>query len=105
MHRRHDITLMSADDPKLPIHLLIFAMQAGITTLTCIADYMSWTMITSAQKANLHQLYVPYLCLGALAMIARFEANDILAAVMGLDMYGRLSKSVGTRATASKKRS
>lgn len=54
----------AADDPKLPIHLLIFAMQAGVTTLTCIADYMSWTVISSAQKAKLHQLYVPYLALG-----------------------------------------
>ncbi|KAI9677768.1 MAG: hypothetical protein M1829_002540 [Trizodia sp. TS-e1964] len=51
------------DDPKAPLHLLIFAVQAGLTTATCIAYYLSWD-ITSAQKYQLGLLYVPYLALG-----------------------------------------
>jgi hypothetical protein len=51
------------DDPRIPIHLLIFAVQTAITTSTCIADYLSWTTVTSAQKLELGKLYVPYLAL------------------------------------------
>lgn len=51
------------DDPKLPIHLLVYAVQTAVTTLTCIADYLSWTGFSNAQKIELGKLYVPYLAL------------------------------------------
>lgn len=51
------------DDPKVPIHLLIYSVQTAITTLTCIADYMSWPEYTAADKMELGKLYVPYLAL------------------------------------------
>lgn len=52
-----------ADDPKVPIHLLMYACQTGITTMTCIAEYLSWESFTNEQKLSLSSLYVPYLAL------------------------------------------
>ena len=49
------------DDPKLPLQLLIYAVQTAITTSTCIADYLSWSGFSNAQKIELGKLYVPYL--------------------------------------------
>jgi len=51
------------DDPRVPIQLLIYAVQTAVTTATCIADYMSWTAFSTAEKAELGKLYVPYLAL------------------------------------------
>ena len=51
------------DDPKLPIHLLIYAVQTALTTATCVADYLSWSGFSNAQKLELGKLYVPYLAL------------------------------------------
>ncbi|KAF1982689.1 hypothetical protein K402DRAFT_362573 [Aulographum hederae CBS 113979] len=64
------------DDTKLPLHLLVFACQTALTTLTCIAEAMSWEGFTSEDKLNLASLYVPYFA---------------LAVFMGVDMFGRLS--------------
>ncbi|KAL8841831.1 MAG: hypothetical protein Q9176_003018 [Flavoplaca citrina] len=61
--------------PLLPIHLLIYATQTSITTLTCIAEYLSWTHLTVSEKINLGYLYVPYLA---------------LSVFMGVDMFARL---------------
>ena len=52
-----------ADDQRLPIHLLAFAVQTAITTSTCVADYLSWSTISNAEKLELGKLYVPYLAL------------------------------------------
>ncbi|KAK4554623.1 hypothetical protein LTR86_008478, partial [Recurvomyces mirabilis] len=61
----------------------------AITTSTCIADYLSWTTISNAQKLELGKLYVPYLA---------------LSIFMGIDMYGRLTKAIiGRIPTADKK--
>lgn len=51
------------DDPKVPLQLLIFAMATAITTLTCIAEYLSYPGYSDQEKLNLSQLYVPYLVL------------------------------------------
>lgn len=59
-----DLCYFVTDDPKLPIHLLIYALQTALTTATCIADYLSWTGYSSAEKIELGKLYVPYLALG-----------------------------------------
>lgn len=64
-----------AQNPMLPVHLLIYATQTAITTITCIAEYLSWTHLTVADKLNLGALYVPYLG---------------LSVFMGVDMFGRL---------------
>jgi hypothetical protein len=77
---------MPLDDPKLPLHLLLFALQSGITTLTCISDFLNWEPFTTAQKANLGQLYVPYL---------------VLAIFMGVDMFWRLDRILGAGPTVT----
>ncbi|QIX00603.1 hypothetical protein AMS68_006120 [Peltaster fructicola] len=51
------------DDPKVPLHLLVFALETALTTATCVADYLSWTGYTTAQKVEIGKLYVPYLVL------------------------------------------
>lgn len=52
---------MATDDPKIPIHLLIYALQTAVTTATCIADYLSWSGYETKEKVELGKLYVPYL--------------------------------------------
>lgn len=63
----------------MPLHLLIFALEAGLTTLTCIADFLSWSGYSHNEKIELGKLYVPYLA---------------LAIFMGLDMFYRLSRVI-----------
>jgi len=58
----------------VPVHLLIYAVQTGVTTLTCVMDYVSWD-VPMKVKVDLGGLYGPYL---ALSMI------------MGVDMFVRL---------------
>lgn len=62
------------DDPKVPLQLLIFAVETAITTLTCIADYLSYPGYSDQEKLNLGQLYVPYL---ALCMYLVFVENGL----------------------------
>lgn len=50
-----------SDDPKVPLHLLVFGVETMITTATCVADYLSWPSFTNEQKLELCKLYVPYL--------------------------------------------
>lgn len=45
----------------LPVHLLVYAVQTGVTTATCIAEALGWGMLTSAERGSLMGLYVPYL--------------------------------------------
>lgn len=52
--------LTPLDDPLVPVHLLIYAVQTAMTTLTCIVDYMSWT-VDAKVKMDLGALYGPYL--------------------------------------------
>ncbi|KAI4229215.1 MAG: hypothetical protein L6R36_001064 [Xanthoria steineri] len=67
--------LYNGNHPLLPVHLLVYAVQTAITTLTCIAEYLSWTHLSVSEKINLGYLYVPYLG---------------LSVFMGVDMFGRL---------------
>ncbi|CAD0094843.1 unnamed protein product, partial [Aureobasidium vineae] len=75
------------DDPRVPLHLLVFALEAGLTTLTCIADYLSWSGYSNNEKIELGKLYVPYLA---------------LAVFMGLDMFYRLSQMISKSDKAAK---
>ncbi|GAB7326675.1 hypothetical protein MBLNU13_g10634t1 [Cladosporium sp. NU13] len=70
------------DDPRVPVHLLVYAVQTAITTATCIADYLSWSDYLNSQKIELGKLYVPYLA---------------LSVFMAVDMLGRLHAIVGER--------
>lgn len=72
-------TDQSIDDVRLPIHLLIYATQTAVTTLTCIADYMSWSSFSNAQKMEMGKLYVPYLalckCFGLYVLLISWYAD------------------------------
>ncbi|KAK8243334.1 transmembrane protein 6/97 [Phyllosticta capitalensis] len=74
------------DDPKVPLHLLVYACQTGFTTLTCIADYLGWTDYSNEQKLALSYLYMPYLA---------------VSVFMGLDMFARLSKRLSENGNAT----
>lgn len=50
------------DDAKVSLVLLPYAAETFLTTLTCMADYMSWPT-TLEHKINLSTLYGPYLAL------------------------------------------
>jgi len=79
----------ATDDPKVPLHLLVFAIHTAITTLTCIADYLSWPGYTDKQKLSLGQLYVPYLGLGMSFQLVQVEdemmwlINTIISGLYG----------------------
>jgi hypothetical protein len=51
------------DDPKVPLVLLIYALETSITTATCIVEYTTWQIETQA-KWDLTGLYGPYLAVG-----------------------------------------
>ncbi|KAM0708580.1 hypothetical protein Q7P35_005232 [Cladosporium inversicolor] len=78
------------DDPRVPVHLLVYAVQTALTTATCIADYMSWSDYLNSQKIELGKLYVPYLA---------------LSVFMAVDMLGRLHAVVGERKVVRDKKS
>ena len=63
------------DDPLVPLHLLIYAVQTALTTLTCIVDIVDWKNVPMQHKIELGKLYVPYLA---------------LSVFMGFDMFTRL---------------
>ena len=96
----------------------MYAVQVTVTTATCIADYMSWSEFSNAQKMELGKLYVPYLALGmSFLSFASLEPGpshatlnrcDLLlldhvltcacaAVFMAVDMLGRLNGAVGRR--------
>jgi hypothetical protein len=57
------IGFVVADNPKLPLVLVVYAFQTVLTTATCMAEYFSWTNITFQEKIDLTTLYGPYLAL------------------------------------------
>lgn len=85
-----------SDDPKVPLHLLVFALETAVTTATCVADYLSWTGYTTAQKIEIGKLYVPYLILGKSLNDGDLQTLNVTTAVfMTIDMYSRLNKALG----------
>jgi len=68
------------DDPKVPIHLLVYAVQTAVTTATCIAEVLSWESLTAGEKGQLGGLLY-----GSYAAVAVF---------MGVDMWKRLDAVV-----------
>ena len=106
------LTISITDDPKLPIHLLVYAVQTAVTTATCIADYLSWSGFSNAQKIELGKLYVPYLavceCLTLhsqhyLLSGNRQVANEVIAVFMGVDMLARLDSALSVLIPTAKK--
>ena len=74
------------DDPFLPIPLLVFAVQTAVTTLTCIAEALSWDHLDASGKASLVAgLYSPYLAVAVFMtvdMVRRLSARMERAVVL-----------------------
>ena len=87
----------------VPLHLLIWSLETGVTTLTCATEMFSWTGYTSEEKTRLAGLYLPYLALGKMSHFLHpaAVANEPFAAlVMGLDMFFRLKKIIVSKRKA-----
>jgi hypothetical protein len=98
------------DDPRVPVHLLVYAVQTAVTTATCIADYLSWSEYLNSQKIELGKLYVPYLAL-CMFLSSGFGSQSFtsltdgsVAVFMAVDMLGRLHAVVGERKTVRDKK-
>lgn len=48
------------DDPRVPGHLVAYAMQTAVTTATCIADFLSWEDLSGKEKVELGKLLVSF---------------------------------------------
>lgn len=48
----------------VPVHLLAWAVQTFITTLTCLMEAWGWEDRTDEQKWKLTGLYAPYAAFG-----------------------------------------
>lgn len=83
------------DDPKVPIHLLIYAMQTAVTTATCIAEYLSWSGLENAEKLELGKLYVPYLavCESHLPLLSCWCSMMLICCGSGLHGCGYVHSS------------
>jgi hypothetical protein len=44
----------------VPLHLLVFAFETAITTMTCISEAMSWPELSNDEKLRLGSVYGPY---------------------------------------------
>lgn len=70
--------MLMIEHPLVPLHLLVFAVQTAVTTLTCLVEVFSWGY-SRAAEAKLCSLYMPYL---------------ILALVMLWDAFARLQTTI-----------
>jgi EXPERA (EXPanded EBP superfamily) len=65
------------EDPLLPLHLLVFALETGITTLTCLVEMLSWEGYTKEEVGRLSTLYGPYLGFGTLIWRPGRSGTDV----------------------------
>jgi hypothetical protein len=91
------------DDVLLPLHLMVWACETMLTTLTCVVEAMSWEGFTVQEKVALAQLYVPYLLLGSLflnPLASEVKADHLFDAAigMGADMFWRLKGQLTRKA-------
>ncbi|EXJ81071.1 hypothetical protein A1O3_07359 [Capronia epimyces CBS 606.96] len=67
------------DHILVPLHLLVFAVETALTTLTCVVDVRAWEGYTAPQRNDLYALYVPYL---------------VVACFMGSDAFLRVKRQI-----------
>ncbi|KAL5394492.1 hypothetical protein PMIN06_002386 [Paraphaeosphaeria minitans] len=73
------IPALIRNDPRIPLALLVFALETSITTITCLAEMLSWDELTPLQRGvqGLGGMYGAYLAVGIL---------------MAVDCYARLDR-------------
>ena len=60
----NDVDRTLIDHPFVPVHLLVFGVQAFVTSLTCLIEVWSWPDRSVTEKQQLTLLYGPYVALG-----------------------------------------
>ena len=90
-------TLMHTPDHQLlPVHLLVFGVQTGITTLTCLVEMLNWQGYTNEALGRLCSLYVPYLAVGmdSLSWLSHHMMilTTVIATLMSVDAFLRLKR-------------
>ncbi|KAL6173457.1 hypothetical protein ACJQWK_01007 [Exserohilum turcicum] len=60
------IPALLRDDPRVPLVMLVYSLETVLTTLTCMAEMLSWEELTPAQRGvqGLGGMYGAYLALG-----------------------------------------
>ncbi|KAF2475804.1 uncharacterized protein BDR25DRAFT_331549 [Lindgomyces ingoldianus] len=95
------IPALLRNDPRIPLHLLIFGLQTTITTLTCMAEMLSWEELNEKQRGvqGLGGMYGGYLGLGwrmwkenSSWVMAGRRANFSIGVFMAVDCYARLDQ-------------
>ncbi|OAG01550.1 uncharacterized protein CC84DRAFT_1167755 [Paraphaeosphaeria sporulosa] len=73
------IPALIRNDPRIPLALLVFALETSITTITCLAEMLSWDELTPLQRGvqGLGGMYGAYLAVGVF---------------MAVDCYARLDR-------------
>jgi hypothetical protein len=83
------------DDQLVPLHLLIFALETGITTMTCLVEMLGWEGYNTAEKRSLLSLYGPYLGVGKSQQDLQDSVADFnVAVLMGADAFLRLRQII-----------
>ncbi|KAF2442925.1 hypothetical protein P171DRAFT_455854 [Karstenula rhodostoma CBS 690.94] len=80
------IPALIRNDPRIPLALLVFALETSITTVTCLAEMLSWDELTPVQRGvqGLGGMYGAYL--------GSDNANCNKGIFMAVDCYARLDQ-------------
>ncbi|KAF2019487.1 hypothetical protein BU24DRAFT_419104 [Aaosphaeria arxii CBS 175.79] len=72
------IPALVRNDPRLPLGLLVFALETSITTITCLAEMLSWEELSAAQRGlqGLGGMYGGYLALGVFMAVDAYARLD-----------------------------
>jgi EXPERA (EXPanded EBP superfamily) len=89
------------------LNLLVFGLETGITTATCLAEMLSWKDYEREEKLRLCSIYVPYLVVGKDVHESEDAFSDLglticgTAILMSLDAFRRLDRSLAPKAKHS----
>lgn len=82
------IPALLRSDPRLPLALLVFSLETTFTTLTCMAEMLSWEELSAQQRGlqGLGGMYGGYLALGVFMAVDCYARLDqVVAGVRGLE--------------------
>lgn len=91
------ILLTRRDNPLIPLHLLIFAVEVAVSTYACTLEMLSWEDYSTDELKQLSALYIPYLGLGEQHYVTDVHKLTSLAILMGTDMFIRLKSSLASK--------
>ncbi|KAJ4291846.1 hypothetical protein N0V90_009742 [Kalmusia sp. IMI 367209] len=82
------IPALIRNDPRVPLGLLVFALETSITTLTCLAEMLSWEELSATQRGwqGLSGMYGAYLGVGVFMAVDCYARLDrILSKQKGIE--------------------